>query len=297
MITTRQNTMTKGKGLTDNQNLNFTFDGFTERLKKHLFVIPVKTGIESFKHLQALWIPAFAGMTAFYESLTFSFSHLVFCLFLSIALSACSDLKEMREVKNAPMPPKYVEVKEKETSAEGSLWSDRASLYEDQRARRVNDIVTIVVAENTNASKKATTNTKRSSTVNDGITSLFGIPNNQTLTKSLTAGLAASGASAFAGEGDTATATIFTDTISAKVKEVLPNHNLVIESRKETIINNDKQIIVLRGIIRPEDISATNTVNSAQVADAQIYLVGKGVVDDKQSQGWMVRLLDQVWPF
>jgi flagellar L-ring protein precursor FlgH len=218
-------------------------------------------------------------------------------LLFTFLFAGCSDLKEMREVKNAPMPPKYVEAKEKETPAEGSLWADRASLYEDQRARRVNDIVTILVSENTNASKKATTNTSRTSTVNDNISSLLGIPSNQVLTKSLAAGIAASGASAFAGEGDTQTATIFTDTISAKVKEVLPNHNLVIESRKETIINNDKQIIVLRGIIRPEDISSINTVSSAQVADAQIYLVGKGVIDDKQSQGWMVRLLDQVWPF
>lgn len=223
----------------------------------------------------------------------------VLCLFLSFALAGCSDLKETREVKNAPMPPKYVEAKDKDAYAsEGSLWSDnKPSLYEDQRARRVNDIVTILVTESTNASKKATTNNSRTSTVNDGITSLLGIPSNQTLTKSLSAGIAASGASAFAGEGDTATATTFTDTISAKVMEVLPNRNLVIESRKETVINNDKQIIVLRGIIRPEDISPTNTISSAQVADAQIYLVGKGVLDDKQSQGWMVRLLDQVWPF
>ena len=101
----------------------------------------------------------------------------------------------------------------------------------------------------------------------------------------------------FAGEGDTASTTTFTDTISAKVVEVLPNGNLVLESRKERIINNDKEIIVIRGIIRPEDISPTNTVSSAQVADARIYLVGDGVLADKQSQGWLVKALDQIWPF
>jgi flagellar L-ring protein precursor FlgH len=72
---------------------------------------------------------------------------------------------------------------------------------------------------------------------------------------------------------------------------------MVIESRKEVIVNNDKQIIVIRGIVRPDDISTANTVISANVGDAQIYLVGDGVLDDKQSQGWLVRALDSVWPF
>ena len=217
---------------------------------------------------------------------------------LSVALCACSDLKETREIKTAPMPPRYVETKPADPYAsEGSLWSSRASLYEDKRARRVNDIVTIVISETTNATKKATTNNSSSSTVNDNITSLFGIPSSQTLTKSLTAGVTGAGSTKFAGEGDTASATTFTDTISAKVVEVLPNDNLVLEARKERIINNDKEIIVLRGIIRPEDVSPTNTISSAQVADAQIYLVGKGVLADKQAQGWLTQLLDKVWPF
>jgi flagellar L-ring protein precursor FlgH len=81
------------------------------------------------------------------------------------------------------------------------------------------------------------------------------------------------------------------------VIEVLPNSNLVIESRKEVVVNNDKEIMVLRGVIRPEDISTNNTIYSYQVADAQIYLVGDGVLDDKQSQGWLTRLLDKAWPF
>jgi flagellar L-ring protein precursor FlgH len=222
----------------------------------------------------------------------------VYCLLLSVVLPACSGLKEARDIKSAPMPPKYVEAKEKESYAgEGSLWADRATLYEDRRARRLNDIVTILISETTNASKKATTNNSSASTVNDSITNLMGIPANQMLTKNLQAGIQGNGNTAFAGEGDTASATTFTDTISAKVIEVLPNGNLVLESRKERIINNDKEIIVIRGIIRPEDISPTNTISSGQVADAKIYLVGDGVLADKQSQGWLVKVLDQVWPF
>ena len=221
----------------------------------------------------------------------------VYCI-LPTAFYGCSGLKEARDIKNSPMPPRYVEDKVKESySGDGSLYADRATLYEDLRARRLNDIVTILISETTNASKKATTNNSSTSTVNDSINSLMGIPANQMLTKNLQAGITTSGATAFAGEGDTASATTFTDTISAKVIEVLPNGNLVLESRKERIINNDKEIIVIRGIIRPEDVSPTNTISSGQVADAKIYLVGEGVLADKQSQGWMVKVLDQIWPF
>ncbi|MGO9016491.1 MAG: flagellar basal body L-ring protein FlgH [Dissulfurispiraceae bacterium] len=217
---------------------------------------------------------------------------------LLFAFFGCSGLKEARDIKTAPMPPKYVEAKQKESYAgEGSLWTDRASLYEDLRARRLNDIVTILITETTNASKKATTNDTSTSSLNNSIPNVLGISQ---LTKRLgnfQSGIQANSNSGFAGEGDTASTTTFTDTISAKVVEVLPNGNLVLESRKERIINNDKEIIVIRGIIRPEDISPTNTISSAQVADAKIYLVGDGVLADKQSQGWLVKALDQIWPF
>ena len=103
--------------------------------------------------------------------------------------------------------------------------------------------------------------------------------------------------SSFAGSGDTSRTGTLTASISAKVIEVLPNSNMIIESRKEVIVNHEKEILVIRGIIRPEDISTGNTIASAFVADAQIYLVGDGVLDDKQYQGWLVRFLDKIWPF
>ncbi|MCX7991914.1 MAG: flagellar basal body L-ring protein FlgH, partial [Proteobacteria bacterium] len=86
-------------------------------------------------------------------------------------------------------------------------------------------------------------------------------------------------------------------TISAKVIEVLPNGNLVLESRKEIVINRENQILVLRGIVRPEDIQLDNTILSTKIADSKIYLVGEGVIGDKQGQGWLVRIIDKIWPF
>ncbi len=227
-----------------------------------------------------------------------------------VFLTSCSELKEVREIKNAGMPPKYYpEPPQAQITNEGSLWKNRASLYEDKKARRVNDLVTILINESTSAQKKASTTASRKSSTNYGVDTFFGmntdfnIQNLSLINGFYKAGnvfspsVKGSANSDFKGNGDTERAGSITGTITAKVVEVLPNGNLVIESRKEIIVNNEKEILVLRGIIRPDDISQNNTILSQYVADAQIYLVGEGTVGDKQSQGWLVRLLDKIWPF
>jgi flagellar L-ring protein precursor FlgH len=232
-------------------------------------------------------------------------------VFLFNVLIGCSSrLQEAREIKNAPMPPRYIATKDKETlSAEGSLWRDGASLFEDRKARRVNDLVTVLISEQSAASKKATTNAGRDSSGDYGLENLFGMNTDfqaQTLPfargfykgKNVFApSVKGSAKSEFAGDGDTSREGKVSARITAKVVEVLPNGNLVLESRKEILVNNEKEILVFKGIIRPDDVSSTNTVQSQYVADAQIYLVGDGVLDDKQSPGWLARFLDNVWPF
>ena len=86
-------------------------------------------------------------------------------------------------------------------------------------------------------------------------------------------------------------------TITAKVVEILPNGNLVLESRKEITVNNEKQILVFQGMARPEDIAMDNSIMSDKVADSRVFFVGDGVLQDKQRPGWLVRLLDKIWPF
>jgi flagellar L-ring protein precursor FlgH len=221
---------------------------------------------------------------------------------ICIVLTGCSTLRDAREIKEAPMPPKYVEKKVPGSApAEGSLWVHRASLFEDSKARRVNDLVTILISEKSTASKKATTKADRDSSAEYGINDLLGLKfgaglqslNNIYIPNTISG----NGKSEFDGKGDTAREGKLGATITAKVIDVLPNSNLVIESRKEVVVNNEKEILVLRGIVRPEDISPKNTVRSDYIADAQIYLVGDGVLDDKQAQGWLVRIADKVWPF
>jgi flagellar L-ring protein precursor FlgH len=226
-------------------------------------------------------------------------------LIVLAALSGCSGLKDAREIKEAPMPPKYVEAKDKaQYASEGSLWKNSASMYEDNKARYVNDLVTIIISEQTSASKTATTGASGSSSADFGLTNIFGQDLN-IRTKipgvgrhlGLSPSVSGSSSSSFSGKGDTARTGTLTGTITAKVVEVLPNSNMVLESRKEIVVNNEKEILVFRGIVRPADITASNTVSSQYIADAQVYLVGDGVLGDKQSQGWLVKLLDKVWPF
>jgi flagellar L-ring protein precursor FlgH len=237
---------------------------------------------------------------------------LIIAVFAMTAISGCTNgLREAKEIKEGPMPQRYVSTKaaKEPEPSNGSLWRDNASFFEDRKARRVNDLVTIVISESTSASKKATTSAKSDSTAKYGIDDVFGMStdwylNRYPLIKGLYHGgdkfspsAKGSSNSDFSGSGDTTRQGKLTGTITAKVVDVLPNGNLVLESRKEVVVNNEKEILVLRGIIRPDDISYNNTIGSQYVADAQIYMVGDGVLDDKQSQGWLVRFLDKVWPF
>ncbi|MCK5255491.1 MAG: flagellar basal body L-ring protein FlgH, partial [Deltaproteobacteria bacterium] len=84
--------------------------------------------------------------------------------------------------------------------------------------------------------------------------------------------------------------------ITAKVIEVMPNGNLIIEGRKEVTIDKEKRFIILSGIVRPEDVEFDNTVSSSKIADARIEYTGTGVISDKQSPGVFHRIFDWVYP-
>lgn len=187
--------------------------------------------------------------------------------------------------------------------SEGSLYTDRASLFEDRRARRLNDLVTVLIMESVSGSKKAETSTSRDSSMEAAVERFFGIPLNLNLDnlygKGNTFSPSVSGSSQgrFDGSGETKREGTVRGTITARVVDVLPNGNLLIESRKEITVNFEKQVLVLQGIVRPEDISPQNTIESTRIADAKIFLVGEGVVDVNQKPGWLSILLQKIWPF
>lgn len=216
-----------------------------------------------------------------------------------IIFSGCTTIHEL-----PPQPPKYVYREEVPARpSANSLWSDRAGLFEDTKARRLNDLVTIKVVENITGSGKADTSTGRKSELDAGLADLFGMPLDFKLKnlwgpgKPFSPTVKGSMENDFEGTGETTREGKLVGTITAKVVDVMPNGNLVVESRKDITINNEKQTLVLRGMIRPEDIAVDNTIISSKVADADIYFVGDGVIQDKQKPGWLVRMVDWVWPF
>jgi flagellar L-ring protein FlgH len=184
-------------------------------------------------------------------------------------------------------------------TAEGSLYSDaglNSYLFTDLKARRVNDILTIRVVESTVASSGADTNATRSSSKNLSVPNLFGLEA-RTGSVPLANLVSASSESAFAGEGNTNRQGSLSALLSARVREVLPNGDLVIEGIKELKVNSERQTLTLFGVVRTRDIAPNNVVASTSIANMQVQLDGKGVVSDHLKPGWLYRVLTKVWPF
>src|SRR3972149_5383183 len=191
-------------------------------------------------------------------------------------------------------------------STTGSIWpgeTSRNALFQDLRAKNVGDIVTIRVSEKTSAIKEATTSTARSSTNDIAISKFLGLPLNFGMKDFLNQGqpfspeIESSYDADFDGSGTTKRSGELRAVISTRITDVLANGNLVLEGRKDTIVNNEQQYIILSGIARPEDINEENVISSALLSDARIEYSGRGVIADEQSPGGMRRILDNVWPF
>lgn len=183
--------------------------------------------------------------------------------------------------------------------ANGSIWqASSGGFAEDIKARRKGDTLTILITEQASASKEASTGTSRESSVSAGIPNLLGLETTSVKTwMDLAKILNASASSSFDGTGSTTRKENLNATITAKVVEVLPNGNFQIEGRRNVKVNNEDQIILVEGTVRPRDISADNVINSSYIADARITYGGKGIISDRQSPGWLMNFLDRVWPF
>ena len=187
----------------------------------------------------------------------------------------------------------------------GSLWQEengRAYLYEDMRAMRVGDILTIKIVEKHKGSKSADTSAERDSTIQNSLAGsaigYIGIPGLRLGGEARRGlGIDASSNNKFEGKGTTNREGTLTGTISVIVTEVLPNGDLRIEGRREVTVNSEKQLMTIGGIVRRVDVDTKNTVLSSAIADAKIVYSGLGVLDDVQRPGWLVRVLDWITPF
>ena len=187
------------------------------------------------------------------------------------------------------------------TLSADSLWRDDASrpMFADKRATRVGDIVTILVQENTTATKDNSSKTAKQSSVDASIASFLYSPQaSALLTKGGTLpAMKFAGNSTFSGGGSINNSEQIVASVAVRVVDVLPNRNLIIEGRRENSFGGEQQTIVLRGTIRQDDIQANNTVFSYNVADATIKIISQGSITDSQRKGWFHRLWDKVSPF
>jgi flagellar L-ring protein precursor FlgH len=169
------------------------------------------------------------------------------------------------------------------------------SVTRDLRANTTGDIVTIVVSDRASATATGGTNTKRQSSGNAQVTSLVGTLAAGNPLASL---LDFSNSRDLKGQGETTRGMDLTTTISARVVATTPNGLLVVEGSKTTMVNSERQVIVLRGLVRPFDVTPANTVRSDQVSDLTLQVNGKGVVEDAIKRPFILyRILLGLLPF
>lgn len=183
-----------------------------------------------------------------------------------------------------------------------SLWRENsgfAKMYNDPRAAAINDIVTIRISEASTASNTAALSTSKKTSMSMGIDNFMGLEKQIAPNADFdnTAMVGSNTNNSHAGEGSSTRATTLSAYISARVIETMPNGNLIIEAKKEVLVNKEKQIAVLTGIIRSRDISYDNVIESNKIADMQIKFTGKGPVTSQTKRGWLSWLIDTIWPF
>ncbi|BCO18126.1 flagellar basal body L-ring protein FlgH [Alteromonas sp. McT4-15] len=219
----------------------------------------------------------------------------IFIMLCSL-LSACQSTTDERVQANdpfyAPVVPNYPE----ETVIEdGSLFRPHLanSLYSDVTARQVGDIITVVLSENTAATKSANTTTSRETTADlQPITGLAGNAINIG-NQSIQFGLDSS--NDFSGDAAANQTNSLQGAISVTVVDVLPNKNLVVRGEKWMTLNHGDEYIRLTGVIRPLDINPDNQIESTKIANARIQYSGTGTFARAQEKGWLAKFFDSSW--
>ncbi len=174
----------------------------------------------------------------------------------------------------------------------GSLYQKGApNVLVDQVARREGDIITILIEEQSLSTFAASTQATKEDSSRINASFFLGFLDD--LFRPLTTGLGAS--SSVSGDGSTQQTGRMSARMSAVVKAVLPNGNMIIEGTRSLITNKQTQTFVLSGMIRPVDISPDNTIRSQFIAEASIKMDGKGMVAERQRKGILTQLLD--WLF
>lgn len=170
-------------------------------------------------------------------------------------------------------------------------------LFADSRAYRVGDIVLVRIVESTLATNKATTSAKRQGNTEMKVGGFFGKESFLGAMVGKDPIIGAESGNSFNGDGRTTRQSSLTTTVAARIVRALPNNVFELEGGREVRVNDENQIVVLRGLARGRDIDADNSILSTKIADARIELYGEGILTDKQKPGWLSRIVDNMWPF
>lgn len=183
-----------------------------------------------------------------------------------------------------------------------SLWtpgSEWNQVFRDDKAQVVGDLVTVLVVENSSASERASTTADRSNNLDAGLSAFI----NPSIDDKIFGGQGTSvdypkigfgGSSEYEGQGTFTRSGSISATVGAIVKQVLPNGNLLIEGKRNFLVNKEKRNIILTGIIRPRDINGNNQILSTSIADLQVTYEGKGPVSDKAKPGLFSTIFDLI---
>lgn len=212
--------------------------------------------------------------------------------------AGCNAAKEEPSPMMSMTPPPQTMTPEEKGANPGSMFNDVDSefLFADNRARRVGDIVLIKIEDVTKAKNKADTTAGKTNQLDLGVKAFFG----QSDFLGADVGgpvVSASTKSQLTASGETKRENNLVTTVAARVINVLPGNVLQVEGSRETRVNDETQHLVVTGLVRARDIESDNSVRSSLMADSKIALFGKGVLSDKQSPGWLTRLMDNLWPF
>ncbi len=185
-----------------------------------------------------------------------------------------------------------------EVRTSGSIWSAEGRLVRlgtDAKAFRLHDVVSIVVSESLAASTDGGVKNSRASNASSGLTGLLGKLKTANNLQNLLGMTAASGLTA---QGQSTTNSSLTTTFGAEVVDVLPNGMLVVQATRQLPFSQQTQLIKLRGLVRPEDVSALNQVLSTAMTDLELEVTGKGIVNDSTyRQNPVVRFLEKLLVF
>ena len=185
-----------------------------------------------------------------------------------------------------------------EVHTPGSIWTSEGRLVRlgtDAKAARVHDVLQVVVSESLAASTGGQVKNTRSSNASSNLTSLFGTLKSSNVLQNLVGQSSESGLTA---QGQSTTSSSLETTFGAEVVDVLPNGILVVQATRQLTFSQQTQLIRLRGLVRPEDVSAQNQVQSAAMTDLELEVTGKGIVNDSTyRQNPLVRFLQKLLVF